>query len=142
MRDRKGASPCAGTRGLAEACNSQATNNPIVKEYHMAGQYLPYPADYDLEAELADERYERALRRITVDEVLAGVDHLIAQQSDPRKHPLFTLAKHILRHGGLRSSGRRSYVAEQLGQVFEDLIEDAIERLVQEELSHFGPWEE
>jgi hypothetical protein len=105
---------------------------------------LPYPTshDYDLEAERADQRYERALKRITVDEVLAGVDDLIAQQSDPRKHPLYTLAKHVLRHGGFRSSGRRAHVAAQLGQVFEDLIEDAIERLAQEELANFGPWEE
>jgi hypothetical protein len=105
---------------------------------------LPDDVNYhcDLEAELAEERYERALRRITVDEVLAGVDNLIAQQPDPRKHPLYTLATHILRHGGFRSSGRRAHVAAQLGQVFEDLIEDAIERLVQEELANFGPWED
>ena len=105
---------------------------------------LPDDVHYhcDLEAELAEERYERALRRITVDEVLAEVDDFIAQQPDPRGHPLYTLAKHVLRHGGFRSSGRRAYVAAQLGHVFEDLIEDAIERLVQEELSNCGPWED
>ena len=108
----------------------------------MAGQSLPYPADYDLEAELADERYERALRRITVDEVLAGVDTLIASESDARKHPLYTLAKHVLRHGGFRSSGKRAHVAEQLGTVFENLIEDAIERLVTEELASGVSWED
>jgi hypothetical protein len=31
-------------------------------------------------------------------------------------------------------------MADHLSMVFEDLIEEAIERLVQEELSNFGPW--
>jgi hypothetical protein len=96
----------------------------------------------DLESELADERYERALRRITVDEVLATVDDIVSHEFDSKRHPLYHLARHVLRHGGFRSSGRRAHVAAQLGQVFEDLIEDAIKRLVQEELSNFGPWED
>jgi hypothetical protein len=97
--------------------------------------------DEDVEAELADARYNLTLQRITVDEVIAGVEDIIAQQPDARKHPLYSLAKHVLGHGGFRSSGRRAHVADQLGQVFEDLIEKAIEHLVQEELSNFGPWE-
>ena len=106
--------------------------------------YMPYDVRYheDLEREREETRYELALRRITVDEVIAGVEDVIAQQPDTRKHPLFTLAKHVLRHGGFRSSGRRAHVAEQLGQVFEDLIEDAIERLVQEELASGVSWED
>jgi len=101
----------------------------------MAGQYLPYPADYDLEAELADERYARALKRITVDEVLSEVDSLIARESGFRKHPLHALATRVLRHGGFRSSGKRA-------AVYEELIEQAIATLAQEELANFGPWED
>jgi hypothetical protein len=98
--------------------------------------------DEDLEAELADERYNRALQRVTVSDVLATVDDMVQSEPDMRKHPLYTLATHVLRHGGFRSSGRRAYVAERLGQVFEDLIEDAIERLVQEELESGVSWED
>jgi hypothetical protein len=47
---------------------------------------------------------------------------MVQSEPDMRRHPLYTLAKHVLRHGGFRSSGRRAHVAEQLGQVFEDLI--------------------
>jgi hypothetical protein len=105
---------------------------------------LPYPTshDDDLEAEIADERYERALRRITVDEVLSTLDDLIAQQPDPRKHPLYSLARHVLRHGGYRQTGQRTHMSDFLTAKFEDLIESAIERLGQEELSNFGPWED
>ena len=98
--------------------------------------------DEDLEAERADERYQLALKRLTVSDVLATVDDMVQSEPDMRKHPLYTLATHVLRHGGFRSSGRRAHVADQLGQVFEDLIEKAIEHLVQEELSNFGPWGE
>ena len=108
----------------------------------MAGQYLLYPADYDLEAELVDERYARALKRITVDEVLSEVDSLIARESGFRKHPLHALATRVLRHGGFRSSGKRAAVAEHLAAVAEELIEQAIETLAQEELANFGPWED
>ena len=108
----------------------------------MAGQYLLYPADYDLEAELVDERYARALKRITVDEVLSEVDSLIASESDPRKHPLYALAKHVLRHGGYRQTGQRTHMSDFLTSKFEDLLDEAIERLVQEELASGVSWED
>jgi hypothetical protein len=108
----------------------------------MPSHTIPTRYEDDLEAELADERYRLALKRITVSDVLSEVDALIRDQPDERRHPLYTLAKHVLRHGGFRSSGKRVYVAEQLGMVFEDLIDEAIERLVAEELSNFGPWED
>jgi hypothetical protein len=96
----------------------------------------------DLEAERYYQRYELARNRVTVSDVLSEVDHLIADEHDERKHPLYTLAKHVLRHGGFRSSGRHAYVAEQLGMVFENLIDDAIERLVNEELASGVSWED
>jgi hypothetical protein len=96
----------------------------------------------DLEAERADRRYELALKRLTVSDVISEVDALIRDEIDERKHPLYTLAKHVLRHGGFRSSGRRAYVADQLGTVYEDLIDEAIERLVQEELESGVSWED
>ncbi|MDQ3830378.1 MAG: hypothetical protein M3361_13980 [Candidatus Tectomicrobia bacterium] len=105
---------------------------------------LLYPASYDIdtEAELADKRYEEALKRVTVGDVLSEVDHLIAEQPDERKHPLYHLARHVLRHGGFRRSGQRAHMADHLGMVFEDLIEEALERLVQEELASGVSWED
>jgi len=96
----------------------------------------------DLERDIEEERYALALKRLTVSDVLATVDDMVQSEPDMRLHPLYALAKHVLRHGGFRSSGKRVYVAEQIGAVFEHLIEDAIEQLVREELSNFGPWED
>ncbi len=108
----------------------------------MPGQHLPYPANYDLEAELADERYERALKRITMSDVLATVDDMVQSEPDMRKHPLYTLAIHVLRHGGYRQTGQRTHVADFLTAKYEDLLDLAIERLVQEELASGVSWED
>ena len=106
--------------------------------------YLPSDLHYheDLEREREETRYELALKRLTVSDVLATVDDMVQSEPDMRRHPLYVLATHVLRHGGLRSSGRRAHVAEQLGAKFEDLIEDAIECLVQEELASGVSWED
>ena len=105
---------------------------------------LPYPTshDDDLEAELADQRYERALKRITIDELLSEVHRLIASEGDVRKDPLYALATHVLRHGGYRQTGQRTHMSDFLTAKFEDLIEEAIERLVQEELASGVSWED
>jgi hypothetical protein len=106
--------------------------------------YLPDDVHYheDLEWEREETRYEPELKRITVSDILATVDDMVQSEPDMKKHPLYVLAKHVLRHGGFRSSGRRAYVTEALGAKFEDLIEDAIERLVQEELESGVSWED
>ena len=96
----------------------------------------------DLEAELADARYRLALKRITVSDILATVDDMVQSEPDMRKHPLHALARHCLRNGTYRTSGQRAYMSAHLGAVFEDLIDLAIEKLVAEELSTFGPWED
>jgi hypothetical protein len=110
----------------------------------MPGQAVRYPTshEFDLDAERADARYDAALQRLTVSDVLATVDGLLSAEPDERKHPLYHLARHALRFGTYRTSGKRAHLAEQLGAVYEDLIEAAIERLVGEELANFGPWED
>jgi hypothetical protein len=108
----------------------------------MPGQHLPYPADSDLDAELADERYRRALKRITVSDVLATVDDMVQSEPDMRKHPLYTLAKHVRRYGGSRQTGQRTHMADFLTARYEDLLDLAIERLVQEELESGVSWED
>jgi hypothetical protein len=147
MRERTGASPGTSLPRPAEACNIQAIQQP-----HSTRKGIPMPSEIieygeasfhqDWQLDLEEERYNLALKRLTVSDVLATVDDMVQSESDMRRHPLYTLAKHILRHGGFRSSGRRAHVAEQLGMVFEDLIEEAIERLVTEELASGVSWED
>jgi hypothetical protein len=105
-------------------------------------EILSVAYDEDLEAELADARYRRALERITVSDVLSVIDEMVRTETDERKHPLFALVRHSLRFGTYRTSGQHAHVAALLGAVYESLIEDAIDRLVQEELANFGPWED
>ena len=147
MRDRKGASPGAANAKAREACNSEAIRQPNItrKGLPMPSEIVEYgEADFhqDWQRDIEEKRYELALKRVTVSDVLSEVDHLIADEHDERKHPLYHLARHVLRHGGFRRSGQRAHMADHLGMVFEDLIEEAIERLVQEELANFGPWED
>jgi hypothetical protein len=50
---------------------------------------LPYPISHDIDtqAELNDERYERALKVLSPSDVLATVDDLVAQILTARDHP-------------------------------------------------------
>jgi hypothetical protein len=96
----------------------------------------------DLEAELHEARYTAALQRLTVSDVLSVHDDMVRTEPDERKHPLFALVRHSLRYGTVWTSGKRCHLAELLGAAYEDLIEQAIEKLVQEELANFGPWED
>jgi hypothetical protein len=106
--------------------------------------YLPDDLGYhsDLEAELHHERYQAALQRLTISDVLATVDDMVQSEPDMRKHPLYHLVRHSLRYGTCWSSGKRCHFAELLGAAYEDMIETAIEKLIGEELSHYGPWED
>jgi hypothetical protein len=96
----------------------------------------------DLELEIQHQRYELALGRLTISDVLATVDDMVQSEPDMRKHPLYHLVRHSLRYGTYGSRGKRCHLSEILGAAYEDMIEAAIERLVAEELSNFGPWEE
>jgi hypothetical protein len=101
----------------------------------MSGQ-IPSPADYDREAEIADRRYAQALDRISVSDVLATVDAMIAEQPDPRQHPLYRLAAHVLRHGSYKRSGRPIYFSESVIRALEDVCDEAVERLIVEQLAY------
>jgi hypothetical protein len=96
----------------------------------------------DIESERYHQRYELALKRITAGDVLSEVDHLIDEESDERKHPLYALAKHCLSHGTYRTSGQRSHLADFLTARFEDMIDEAIQLLVNEELESGVSWED
>jgi hypothetical protein len=100
----------------------------------------PYHEDLMLERE--HERYELARSRITVSDVLATFHDRVQSEPDMRKDPVYPLAKHVLHHGGYRSSGQHFHMVELLAAKLEDLLEDAIERLVQEELESGVSWED
>jgi hypothetical protein len=130
-----------------EACNtsSDPTTRLYTKELDMPSNvYLPDDLHYhdDLEAELYDRRYNMALQRLTVSDVLSVLDDMVRNEADERKHPLFHLVRHSLRYGTCWSSGKRCHFSELLGAAYEDMIEIAIERLIAEELANFGPWED
>jgi hypothetical protein len=108
----------------------------------MSSQATPTRYEDDLESEIQGRRYDMALQRLTVSDVLATVDDMVQSEGDLRRHPLHALARHCLRNGTYRTSGQRAHMSEHLSAAFEDLIDRAIEKLVEEELSNFGPWEE
>jgi len=105
---------------------------------------LPYPLshDTDAQAELNEERHERALKALSPSDALATVDELVAQILDARHHPLYDLVAHCLQHGSTKSSGKRPYLSEMVGASYEPLIDEAITRLVEEKLADFGMWED
>jgi hypothetical protein len=147
MRERTGASPGTSLPRPAEACNIQAIQQP-----HSTRKGIPMPseiveygeADFhdDLEYERAMARYKLARQRLTVSDVLSEVDRLIATEPDERRHPLFALTRHCLRSGGYRSTGQRAHMSEFVATKFEDLIDIAIERLIEEELASGVSWED
>jgi hypothetical protein len=105
---------------------------------------LPYPVshDIDMQAELNDERYERALKALSPSDVLATVDDLVAQILNAREHPLCALVVHCLQYGTTKSSGKRPSVSEIVGASYEPLIDEAIARSVEEKLTDFSAWED
>jgi hypothetical protein len=105
---------------------------------------LLYPVSHDIDtqAELNDERYERALKALSPSDVLATVDDLVAQILSARDHPLYALVVHCLQYGTTKSSGKRPYMSEMVEASYEPLIDAAIARLVEEKLADFSAWED
>jgi hypothetical protein len=102
----------------------------------------PISHDIDTQAELNDERYERALKALSPSDVLATVDDLVAQMLNAREHPLYALVSHCLQYGTTKSSGKRPSVSELVGASYEPLIDAAMTRLVEETLTDFSAWED
>jgi hypothetical protein len=105
---------------------------------------VSYPCSHDIDtqAELNQERYERALKGLSASDVLATVDDLVAQISVAHDHPLYVLVTHCLQYGTTGSCGKRPYVSEMVGTSYEPLIGAAIVRLVEERLADPEAWEE
>ena len=64
----------------------------------MSTRHLPYPHDFDIDhtAALHEERRRRALTALDVGDVIATVEDALAQEPDPRQHPLFPLVAWLL----------------------------------------------
>jgi len=105
---------------------------------------LPYPLSHDIDtqAELNEERHERALKTISPSDVLATVDDMVSQILDARHHPLYDLVAHCLQYGSTKSSGKRPHMSEMVGAAYEPLIDEAITRLIEEKLANFSMWED
>jgi len=105
---------------------------------------LPYPVSYDIDtqAELSDERYEHALKELSLSDVLATVDDVVAQIPNPHDHPLYALVAHCLPYGTTKSRGKRPSVSELVGASHELLIDAAMTRSVEETLTDFSAWED
>jgi hypothetical protein len=105
---------------------------------------LLYPVSHDIDtqAELNDERYERALKALSPSDVLATVDDLVAQMLNARDHPLYALVVHCLQYGTTKRSGKRPHMSEMVGASYEPLIEAAMARLVEETLADCSAWED
>jgi hypothetical protein len=105
---------------------------------------LLYPVSHDIDtqAELNDERYERALKALSPSDVLATVDDLVAQMLNARDHPLYALVVHCLQYGTTTRSGKRPHMSEMVGASYEPLIEAAMTRLVEEKLADCSAWED
>jgi hypothetical protein len=98
--------------------------------------------DIDTQAELNDERYERALKALSPSDVLATVDDLVAQMLNARDHPLYALVVQCLQYGTTRRSGKRPSMNEAVGASYEPLIDAAMTRLAEEKLADFSAWED
>jgi hypothetical protein len=104
----------------------------------VSGLLYPISHDIDRQAELNDERYERALKALSPSDVLATVDDLGAQMLNAREHPLSALVAHCLPYGTTKCSGKCPSVSELVGASYELLIHAAMTRLVEETLADFS----
>jgi hypothetical protein len=104
----------------------------------MSSQAIPYPWSHDIdrEADIADKRYARALAQVTVYDVLAVACQMLSEWDDYRTHPLYQLARHVLKHGSYKRSGKHPYFADRLSTALEDVCDEAVERLVSEQLAY------
>jgi hypothetical protein len=95
----------------------------------MSTRHLPYPPDFDIDhaAALHEDRRRRALQALDPGDVLAQVNDLIRQESDPRKHPCYAVANWLLDRQG-RVDGGAFWLAWQV------LVDRAIEQLVEAHL--------
>jgi citrate lyase beta subunit len=60
----------------------------------MSTRHLTYPSDFEIDHAAAhhEERRRRALQALDVGDVIATVEDALAQEADPKAHPLYPVA--------------------------------------------------
>jgi len=98
---------------------------------------IHYPDDFDIDyhSDLQWQRQQRALQSLTVSDILAEVDALIASESAPENHPLYAMTAAMLGHA------TQPGTAEGLWSRYRQLIDHCIEKLVEQKLVDVGSWE-
>ncbi len=88
--------------------------------------------DTDAQAELNEARHVRALKALSLSDVLATKDDLVAQMLDARHHPVDELEAHYPRYRGVKRRGEHPSMSERVGASYEPLIDEALTRVVEE----------
>jgi hypothetical protein len=88
---------------------------------------IPYPAPFDHDAARHEERRRRALKTLTVADVLAELDTLVASEPDATQHPCAGLSAWLLDQAWACDGG-------QLFDRWKALTLTAIDRLVEARL--------
>jgi hypothetical protein len=90
---------------------------------------IPYPSDFQIDVQSAheEERRRRALKTLTVSDVLSELDDLIADEPDASKHPCHGLVAFLLDQAWACDGG-------QLFDRWKALTLTAIDHLVTERL--------
>jgi len=57
---------------------------------------LPYPLDYDADADWRQRREEEILHSLDVEDILASIDQALGSEPDPTQHPLFGVVEYLL----------------------------------------------
>jgi hypothetical protein len=94
----------------------------------MSTRYTPEPSQIDYHADVQAQRVARAKKMIDPGDVLAIIDSRIAQEPDPRAHPLYPLVQFYLDrqvavHGGEFFDRFRQLVLAAIDTAIDDLLE-------------------
>jgi hypothetical protein len=98
---------------------------------------IQYPDDFEVDyhADLLWHRQQRALRKISLADVLAVIDETIAAEPDPTQHPLHGLVAYLLEKSNTPGDPHALY------ERCKRLADHAIEACVEAVLSDPHAWE-
>lgn len=93
----------------------------------MSTRYTPEPSQIDYHADVQVQRVERARKQIDPGDVLAIIDSRIAQEPDPRAHPLYGMVMFYLDrqhavHGGEFWDTWKRHVLAAIDTALDDLL--------------------
>jgi hypothetical protein len=94
----------------------------------MSTRYTPEPSQIDYHADLQAQRVQRAKQLIDPGDVLSIIDSRLAQEPDPRAHPLYPLVQFYLDrqtavHGGKFYDHCKRLVLAAIDTALDDVLE-------------------